>query len=205
MNGFCKHPALKEWQPTYYFFSDPVWFDGSASANEFFTSLKETVRKTTFFVPLSHKESIENKDTLPSDSTSYFAASYRVLGEDSNSVIDFTQIVPNAETVAQTAIMAAIYMGCSPIYLMGLDHDWLAHQGETGYNFYPGLILKNHPHVTGKLGDYGRQMESLLRVWKTYERLQLIVKKKNIEIKNATHGGVLDLFERVSYESLFNK
>jgi hypothetical protein len=205
MNAFCKHPILKQWQPTYYFFSDPVLFDGSDSASEFFASLKYSIHNTTFFAPVGHKEIIEKKGILPPNSTSFFAAARRVLGEDSNNDIDFTRLVPSAETIAQTAIMAAIYMGCSPIYLLGLDHDWLAHRGETGYNFYPGLILKNHPKVTGTLGDYGRQMESLLRVWKTYERLQLIVKKKNIEIKNATHGGVLDLFERVSYESLFNK
>lgn len=204
MNAFCKHPVVKQWQPTYYFFSDPVLFDGSESALEFFGTLNTSIRKTTFFVPLNHKDIIEKMGMLPLDSTCFFAAGRRVLGEDSTNVIDFTGEVPNAETVAQTAIMAAIYMGCSPIYLMGLDHDWLAHHGETGYNFYPGLILNNHPQVTGELGDYGRQMESLLRVWRTYQRIRAIVEREGIEILNATNGGFLDLFERVAYESLFN-
>jgi len=205
MNAFCKHEVVTKWQPTYYFFSDPVLFDGSESSAEFFRTLKTTIHETTFFVPVNHKEIIEKERILPPESTRFFAQSGRVLGEDTNEVVDFARPVPSAETIAQTAIMGAIYMGCSPIYLMGLDHDWLAHHGETGYNFYPGLILNNHPQVTGKLGDYGRQMESLLRVRRSYERLQVIVEKKGIKVLNATNGGFLDLFERVSYEALFRE
>jgi len=205
MNAFCKHSSVSEWQPTYYFFSDPVLFDGSDSADEFLAELRSRIHKTTFFVPVQHKKVIDEKAILPSELTSYFAYRHRTLGEDSENDVDFTRMVPTTETVAQTAIMAAIYMGCSPIYLMGLDHDWLAHHGETGYNFYPGVILKNHPQVTGKLGDYGKQIESLLRVWKSYYRLKDIIERKGISIFNATHGGFLDVFDRVPYESLFNK
>lgn len=203
MNAFCKHSAVGEWQPTYYFFSDPVLFDGSDSAAEFFAELRSRIQQTTFFVPVQYKKIVDEKGILPPGSTSFFAPRQRVLGEDSEAGVDFTRMVSSTETIAQTAIMAAIYMGCSPIYLLGLDHDWLAHHGETGYNFYPGLILKNHPHVTGKLGDYGKQIESLLRVWKSYYRLKEIVERKGIRILNATHGGFLDVFDRVSYESLF--
>lgn len=203
MNGFCKHSAVGEWQPTYYFFSDPVYFDGSDSSREFFAELRSRIHRTTFFVPVQYKKTIDEKAILPSDSTSFFAFGHRTLGEDSENGVDFTGMVPPTETVAQTAIMAAIYMGCSPIYLLGLDHDWLAHHGETGYNFYSGLVLQNHPQVTGKLGDYGKQMESLLRVWRSYYGLKEIVERKGIRILNATHGGFLDVFDRVSYESLF--
>jgi hypothetical protein len=206
MNGFCKHPSVGEWQPTYYFFSDPVLFDGSDSAGEFFAEVRSRIHKTTFFVPVHYKKIIDEKAILPSGSTSFFAYGHTILGEDSENGVDFTRMVPTSETVAQTAIMAAIYMGCSPIYLLGLDHDWLAHHGETrGYNFYSGLILKNHPGVTGKLGDYGKQIESLLRVWKSYYSLKEIVERKGIRILNATHGGFLDVFDRVSYESLFSR
>jgi hypothetical protein len=107
-------------------------------------------------------------------------------------------------SVSQLCIMAAIYMGCSPIYLLGLDHDWLAHRGEAGH-FYPGHGgLEKHQEFKPQLSDWSYKflMECQLKLWTGYETLAEIAARKGIRILNATNGGFLDVFERVNYEDV---
>ena len=203
LSGFWKHPIVREWRPTYYCFSDPLLFDGSAPTCEFFKTINENIPDSTFFVPLSSRESIERNRLLPPDKTQYVA--FRGdLSENPVSDLDLTQFVPGVMNVAQLCIMAAIYMGLSPIYLMGLDHDWLSHRGETRH-FYAGHAgLEKHPEVKPLLADWSYRflMECQLVGWKAYENLRILAERKNTQIFNATNGGFLDVFERVDYREL---
>jgi hypothetical protein len=202
MNAFWKHDVVKEWQPSYYFLSDGLFFDRSSPSKEFFEGLQNRVDKTVYFAPLSQRIVVSQEGLLPEDSTLFFSTQRRFLGEDWEDSLDFSRPVPDVYTVAQLAIMAAMYLGCSPIYLMGLDHDWLGHHGEKDYYFYKGLALKDHPGNVGRLGPYDQEMESMLACWKGYRKLQAIAEKRGIRILNATDGGFLDVFERVPYRSL---
>ena len=203
LSGFWKHPIVREWRPTYYCFSDPVLFDGSAPTLEFFKTLNEQIPDSTFFAPLSGRESIERNDLLPRDRTQYVAFDGD-LSEQLVRDIDLTQFVPGVMNIAQLCIMTAIYMGLSPIYLIGLDHDWLAHRGENRH-FYAGHAgLERHPEVKPMLSDWSYRflMECQLVGWKAYENLRILAERKNIQIFNATNGGFLDVFERVDYREL---
>ena len=202
MNAFWKHDIVKEWQPSYYFFSDGLFFDRSGPSNEFFEGLRSRVSKSVYFVPLSRKAVVTEDNLLPVDSVLFFSTQPQFLGKARENSLDFTQPVPDVYTVAQLAIMAAIYLGCSPIYLLGLDHDWLGHHGEKDYYFFKGVALKDHPGNVGRLGPYDVEMEAMLGCWKGYRELQAIAEKRGIQILNATDGGFLDVFERVPYRSL---
>ena len=59
-----------------------------------------------------------------------------------------TRPIPFPFGTAQLAIMAVMFMGCTPIYLLGLDHDWLAHRGQETH-FYSGTSLENHRTAGG--------------------------------------------------------
>lgn len=204
MTGFWKHPIVKQWQPDYYFLADPCFFDGSGPMQHFFINVCSYIHKSNFFVPLSGRSIIQQLSLLPLDHTYYVA----INGSLSNSVVncfDFTRNVPGVMSVSQFAIMAAIYMGCSPIYLLGLDHDWLAHRGMDRH-FYDGNIVQGHPLATGDLDRYSYKFEmtNVLELWNGYERIKDIATQCGIEIKNATRGGFLDVFPRVEYETLFH-
>src|ERR1043166_9563227 len=171
MNAFWKHEIVQLWQPTYYFLSDPILFDRSDSTKEFFAELNDRVQKTTFMVPLSQKSVIEMDQLLPTGSTRFMAFEGEYSGRASDEG-DFTGLLPTCETVAQLALMGAIFMGCSPIYFLGLDHNWLANRETADLNFYEGKTLQNHPFVTGKsMYSYDFDMEAMLKVWKFYRRL----------------------------------
>ncbi len=203
VNAFWKHPVLDRWQPTYYLLSDPLYFDGSELAREFYANLRARVNSSTFFVPHYGQDLIERESLLPVDSTHFVAFSGEL--EDGLRGVDLTRPLPGIGLVTQLAIMLAVYMRCSPIYLLGCDHDWLAHRG-TFRDFYPGVDLPNHPGINCDLGarEYDLVMELSLKGWRGYRRLGALAESAGVKILNATEGGFLDVFERVGYETLFD-
>jgi hypothetical protein len=203
MNGFWKHEVVSEWQPTYFFFADTVLFDRSEPSKQFFDNVRQVIHGSTFFAPLTQRSLILEENLLPPSSTRFYAPLGRYLHDlDTFENFELTKKVPDVLSVAQLALLAAIFMGCSPIYLMGMDYDWLSHRGANAFYFFPGLTLNNHPDAAGKLYAYDEEMESLVKVWKGYRKLDSFAQTKDIKIFNATHGGFLDVFERVSYQSL---
>jgi hypothetical protein len=203
MSGFWQHPVLDRWQPTYYCLSDPVYFDGSEPMKKFFTSLTARSNQSTFFVPLFARRVVKEQQLLPSDRT-YLVAFRGDLNHEKLEDLDFAKPIPSAWTVSQFCLMAAIYMGCSPIYLLGFDHDWLSHRG-TYRHFYEGLGgLEEHPEVRPELKDHSYKvvMECALVIWRGYESLLALARRKGIRILDATNGGFLDVFEPAEYEQI---
>jgi hypothetical protein len=202
MNAFWKHPILDEWQPTYFCFADPVWHDGSEAVTEFFDSVRERTPNAEYIFPLDGKPIVEKQSLLPLESTYFFAYQEQPIGLSVADTFDLTGPVPYPFSASQLAIMAAMFMGCTPIYLMGLDHDWLAHRGQDTH-FFSGRSLENHDTATGELNTpYDADMQALWKLWQGYRRLGSLAQSHGIQIFNATNGGFLDVFERVRYESL---
>ena len=57
--------------------------------------------------------------------------------------IDITKMTWNADTVSIYALIFAIYMGFSEIYLLGMDHNYICNN-ESNYRFYQnGIHQKN--------------------------------------------------------------
>ncbi len=203
MNAFWKHPILDAWQPAYFCFADPICFDGSEPIKQFFNSVRARAHGASYIFPLDGKAAVERDGLLPVESTSFFAWQNQPLGLSVDNTFDLTRPIPFPFSTAQLAIMAAMFMGCTPIYLMGLDHDWLAHRGQDTH-FFTGRSVENHGTATGSLNySYDAEIESMGKLWKGYRTLQSLANHAGIEIFNATAGGFLDVFERVKYESLF--
>lgn len=201
MNAFWKNPVVEKWQPTYYFFADGLYFDGSEPMRIFFSNLRSVVHASTFFLPIFGKHVVRSMSLLSPDMT-YYVAFHGSLSDELSHLPDFTGIVPGVQSVSEFAIMAAMYMGCSPIYLLGLDHDWLSHSGMDRH-FYEGATV-DHPQAEQNLGKYSYRvlMESQLRLWYGYESILRVANTAGIRIVNATRGGFLDVFEREDYDSL---
>ena len=200
MSAFFRHTAVERWQPTYYCFADPLFFDGSATMRDFFGSLGERVRDATFLVPLHARRAIAEQGLLPEDRLR-FVAFGRPLAATTEVRIDLRGRVSAVQSVSQLAILAAMFMGCSPIYLLGLDHDWLSHRG-LDRHFYQGYAgLEKHPQVQPDLKKwrYRDLMESQLALWRGYEALDALARRAGIRILNATGGGFLDVFEGADY------
>jgi hypothetical protein len=199
-NYFHLHPIVGDfWQPTYYCLSDPAYFDG----REPITSFSEIVARITtgsFFVSHHAFEFLERSRALPPERTYYIASCEGIQAGESRKP-DLTKATPGVQTVVQLAVMAAIFMGCSPIYLLGLDHDWLAHGG-THLNFYSEEEPENQPEGNLPGWSYHSMLDAVLTMWKVYELQERVAEAAGIKIINATRGGFLDVFERANYEKI---
>ena len=201
-NAFHLHPLAQEKRlPTYYLLSDPEYFNGEIALDEF-SRLKAAIGSTPIFLPHYAKAFITKTSALP-EAQIYYVASCGGLEDTWASRPDLTQTIPGAQTVVQLAILAAMYMGCSPIYLLGLDHDWLSHGGHH-LNFYSDETAAEQPEGNLPGWTYRKMMEAMLTMWDIYEMLLRIANAEGIEIINVTHGGFLDVFKRQRYESILN-
>ena len=210
VNAFWKHPLSAQLQPSYYFFADNRLFDGTEpllksdmkiTMQQFFTEVRTRIHSTSFFVPLGASKNVHANSLLPLERT-YFMPFQGLLSNGLSEMPDFTKTIPSVENVSQVAIMAAMYMGCSPIYLLGLDHDWLSDQG-----LHKGINKHFYDDSSGSdtlvaRWSYKHLLESALRVWNGYESLLRIANRKSIRIFNATGGGFLDVFNLADYDDI---
>lgn len=203
VSQFYNHPVMKIWHPTYYFFADPILFneyETNKDVQEYFKPLLSIINSSTFFFPLAGIDVVAKNKLLPMERT-YFVNIGGGLEQPYIADIDLTKPIPRIINTMLFPIMSAIYMGCSPIYLMGMDHDFLANQvGEVAHFYRPIKEIKADPLIPHY--SYMICMQCQLELWNWYERLLELCNRKEIRILNATCGGYLDMFERTDYPSV---
>jgi hypothetical protein len=204
-NHFYRHPILRVWQPTFYCAADEAELYTPQEIQRIRQGVSQ-ISPEAFFVPLSVKTLIEQYGLFPQDKTYFLFLDMKGVLIDNwvadRRVFDLTSILPHITTTAHMALMSALYLGCSPIYLIGLDHDWLAHPSVT-MHFYDA----SNEDVGGEWDhssfDYKSLAEFIRRTWQTYEVLRDVATRQGVAIYNATAGGFLDVFPRVEFEKLF--
>jgi hypothetical protein len=203
VNSFWKHPIVERWAPTYYCLADPDFFDGSEPNRRFFADLRQACPSSTLILPLQAHRVVAEQGLVPAERVRYVAFAGQ-LRDGLRAPPDLTRAVPGVINVPLLAILTALYAGCSPIYLLGLDHDWLAHRGPNRH-FHTGEAVADHP--SSALEDLGARpyrslMEGQLELWRSYEALGAMAERMGARILNATDGGFLDVFERARYEDV---
>jgi hypothetical protein len=117
--------------------------------------------------------------------------------------VDLTAPLPSPQSVTIMALYAALYMGFAEIYLLGCDHDWILHVNESTH-FYEerqhALVRDSYNEWFG--GDFGAYCEDYVRLWQQYRALRAVAQRQSVRIRNATRGGLLDVFERVDYQKI---
>lgn len=203
VNYFHRHEIVSEsWQPAYYCLTDPAYFDGREPI-ESIREIVSTIPTAPFFVPHYAYDFLQQTNALPPERT-YYVGLCSGLEDEWSALPDFTDVIPGAQTVVQLAIMAGMFMGCSTIYLMGLDHNWLSHGG-VPVNFYSKEEVKDQPQGNVGNWDYKSLMLAMTTIWRVYDMHQRIAAKHGIRIVNVTHGGFLDVFERARYEDVIGE
>jgi len=175
VNSMCKIET--KWKPDVYVVSD----------GKFFLENQEVIRD--YHCPVKF---------LPDDNIDFWKQ--RKQGEyqmhrdsiDAYDVMEFsediTQIVNTQGTVTVGCIQIAVYMGFKEIYLLGTDCNYTL--GSTNNHFG---------------GDVKPDMidHSISAMLKGYQMCRDYGDTHGIKIYNATRGGMLEVFERVDFDSLF--
>ena len=107
-------------------------------------------------------------------------------------------------TVSLTCLQLAIYMGYSKIYLLGVDHNFAKMFDKDG-NVIEDKTIKNHftDDYDKDIIDQGFQIDSATQAYIDVERLSK--KMGTFKVYNATRGGKLEVFERVSFDDMIKE
>jgi hypothetical protein len=93
-------------------------------------------------------------------------------------------------------------MGCAEIILLGCDHDYLSDLSRANNHFYKesdgNAADKDHL----KEFTTERWFLEYHERWRDYRLMNSYCSLKGVKILNATDGGMLDVFPRVSLESV---
>jgi len=107
-------------------------------------------------------------------------------------------------TVSMMNLQLAYFLGCNPIYLIGFDHSYSVPK-----NLDSHVILSDsddinhfHPGYFGK--GYRWHDPQVDRMETAYREARRFLDSKGVEIFNATAGGKLSVFERVSFDEVMN-
>ena len=197
VNSFGLHPDYEKIAPTYHCVVDPLHVADVPNTQAWLLQMDRLPKSTAFFFPVEGRPLFERLGLFKDRDLFYLLLSEQHAGEGRVKA-DLTRPISGAICVTVGALMVASYLGFKKIYLMGCDHDWLAHP-TVDTHFYD-----SNPHYPDLIATYPyeRLMEDQLALWRAYRRIKEFALARGIQIYNATRGGFLDVFPRVTYEKL---
>jgi hypothetical protein len=195
VNSFFGHAAGFGFVPTCHLFIDGIYFDQKKYELEQFAATRDP--QTLCFVPWKYRDVA--RSLVPD-------AHYLVTAgmPESNRNLDLARPIPELRTVTLAALLTALHLGCDPIYLIGCDMNFLSKVVAVD----PLRIASNHFY-----GDRAQVEEVpafdypsfLYAIYQMIDGFRFIKQEVDgrRQIYNAGVGGLLDVFPRVDYASLF--
>ena len=186
-----------DWRPTYYFCVDNILYGADhRKINKIDAELR--------FVPL--ERALEAGEVC-SQITYYNRGVTGIKIENGKSIWrnfqfseDVEEIACGGPTVLYDILQFAVYMGFSQIYLLGVDCNSFIEILEDG-SIVHHAIGKDHFD-----DDYSKGFLAVpipLYAYRlAYQKAKEICESRGVTIKNATRGGMLEIFERISLEEL---
>lgn len=197
VNSFHFHPDYARIRPTYHVVVDPLHVADRPNTLDWLRELEKMETPTTHIFPVEGEELFRKHGLFRKKDVRYVLLSEQRCGPGSVKV-DLAKPVSGVRCVSAAAILVACYLGFREIYLLGCDHDWLAHP-TVDTHFYD-----SNPHYPDTMATYTYEamMEFQLELWREYRGLREFALSRGCRVYNATGGGFLDVFPRVSYEKL---
>lgn len=186
-----------KWRPTYYYSQDRETLDDvsqdfqtvinecglvilNSSAIHYF-KMKDRPKKLNFAFINDRDRDVESGNRKPLFSS------------------DITEQIYEGNTATYGCIQIAVYMGYSHIYILGVDHNYSITLNEDGTIIENNDVKNYMPGLEGRLTN----LPVLDKATLAYRVAREECEKKGIGIWNATRGGKLEVFERISFDSLF--
>jgi len=197
MNRFDKNPALAHWQPGFLCMldSEKVFKENPALLKEFTEPFNGVIPKDGYVVHISTKPIVQNLGAKLY--RTYFVKTSIDVKDivDTKTEWDLARQMPGGWSTAVLGIALAMYLGSKEIYLIGMDHNWLAEK--TLYShFYDPEDKQTH-------SSYIELMEYTLKVFQGYKVVKQYADQRGIKILNATPGSYIDVFPHVDYNTIF--
>jgi hypothetical protein len=185
---------------------DPIFFKRPDIFAAEFAKMRMRLKESSFFVPLAYRKVVEEQGLLPLDRC-FFSHMSGSMARHRNFSVDLTGSVPAVQTVSLFAIMLSLYMGCNPIYLIGMDHDFLAdpkHQTHFSDAYESTLSESEKAEVGIDQWSYLRLIQAVEIMFGGYKNLKGVADRRHQEIYNASEGSYLDVFPFVSFADIIS-
>lgn len=121
---------------------------------------------------------------------------------------NFDKFIELNATVSYTMMQMAFFMGCNPVYLIGMDHDYSDLLNSSSQN--GNLMISNSEDNSHFHKDYFAEgmkwhFPWIERIEAAFELALYSFQKAGKQILNATEGGKLEIFPRASFYKLIDK
>lgn len=185
MNSIFKIFSSTTWRPTYYCLIDPGVYD-VISKDDNFINMKNALIPDLFLKRYG-RLSLKHYIQFPLD------ANELKWHNLTNAPIKFTDnaeaLIFDVATVTYTLMQIAVYMGFKEIYLLGCDCNY---SGEKQHFSDYGLKVGNSNIIENNL-------------MLAFSAAKKYTDTHGIKIYNATRGGNLEIFDRVNFDTLFER
>ena len=108
-------------------------------------------------------------------------------------------------TVTTAAIEIAMYMGFSTIYVYGQDFKYQKYIDIDGKYIDDGNVQEYIEGISYKDSKYKDDYHDLRKAFRGFKQCREYAESRGITILNATHGGNLDVFERIDIDEILMK
>ena len=171
-----------KWRPTYYFCQDMTCLREDISEIRNLSFVK-------FIRPLGRRK-YEDKEAL------YFKIDAVNLKNNLPPCFsgDLSLCVYEGGAVTYSMIQAACYLGFSEIYLLGIDCNYVVANNKVANESYFDKSLYE--------GKTNGMIPDIQYNFMAYEAARVYCEKNGIIIKNATRGGMLEVFERENFDDI---
>ena len=188
-----------EWRPEYYFF-----LESNSTTFESRELVKNLMNNCSAAFVRGGGSLYKYRDDKDLDDLYYMKMKLPENIESISFSDDCSLEVYSGTTTTYAMIQMAAYMGFKKIYLIGIDHTFSKIIDKNG-NVHDGVISKGEEHAAF-LGSYNLPNGSeVYKAENAYCAARKYCEMNNIEIYNATRGGMLEIFERTDFDSLFEK
>lgn len=202
VNSFHDYQEYRDIVPVCHTMIDPFFF----TKEHYLPSLRGISAArfpgTKLFFPLQYRPIVERE----LDAQKGLDIHYLVQGGnvETNSNIDLSGVVPGLQTVPIAALMIALHLGFSRVYLIGCDLDFLNDVvGVQPLRVRYRRFEKEEEQDWSKEGfDYTLACDAVVKMFKGFALMRDQAAPEQ-QIFNAGKGGWLDLFPRVEFKSLF--
>lgn len=115
---------------------------------------------------------------------------------------DAAHVIECANTGMYTAAQLAVYMGFKEIYFIGVDHHFQISQNNNGEIVVDNSV-KDYFSESYNIDKENLYIPNTEKSTLSYIAMKRECEKRNVKVFNATRGGKLEVFSRVSFDDLF--
>ena len=207
VSGLFNHKDIDIIQPNYYVLAPVFAYHLKYNKEETYINWLKSMDNTlsnevTMIIHIGDKQYIE-KHKIFVNKEIYWDAYAPWDGEHIRE-LNLSKI-PDINSVSESALYIALYLGCKKNYVLGFDHNWF----EGLHLYFDTEKYNKHFEITGKASveKFGFDSEfQMLRHAKMFNKYKkLYAKKQNIYNANAFENSYVDTFPKVKFEDLFKK